>query len=238
MFVGNSGNVGIGTTTPTSLLDLAGAQDALKIRGPEPFMTLTDTTAGNTRILLQNAGGKYFVVSESFLNGSNPGGFTMVDQQGQLAVGTFTPLGPLDVRSPAGSLILTSAGNLGVGTGSPQSRLEVRGDIRLGAAGELFAPAGEENLRIVRGFIGGGGDILRGSGFHVSHPARGEYNVTFNTPFAGAPVVTAMCNYEVNNSLVTATGVTTAAASFRVRWAEDQDYTLDTGFNFIAVGPR
>jgi hypothetical protein len=238
VFVDNAGLVGIGTSTPTSLLDLAGAQDALKIRGHEPFMTLTDTTANDVRVLLQNAGGNYFVVSESFLNGTNPGGFTMVDPQGRLAVGTFSPIGPLDVRSTYGSLIFTNTGELGIGTDSPRSKLEVRGDLRLGNTGQLFAPAGEENLRIIRGFIGGGGDILRGRGFHVSHPARGEFNVTFDTPFNGAPVITAMCTDEVNDALVTAAGVTSATANFRVRWAENQDYTLDTGFNFIAIGPR
>lgn len=58
------------------------------------------------------------------------------------------------------------------------------------------------DLRIVRGFVGGGGDVLRGSGFQLTHPARGEFTVTFNTPFAGAPVVTATAHTEVHAAVV------------------------------------
>jgi len=110
----NSGNVGMGTATPTSHLDIFGTQDALKLRGPQPFMTFVDTAASNTRVLLQNGAGRFYVVSESFLNGTNTGGFTIVDPQGRFGVGTYNPAGPLDVRSGDASYVLVdpSSGDL------------------------------------------------------------------------------------------------------------------------------
>lgn len=95
--VDNSGNVGMGTAGPTAHLDIVGAQNALKIQGPQPYVTMVDSTGNNIRVLLQNENGRYFVVSESFLNGTNTGGFTMVDAQGRLGLGTFNPGATLDV---------------------------------------------------------------------------------------------------------------------------------------------
>lgn len=52
------GNVGIGTTTPLSKLDIA-AQDGLRIIGYQPYLTLTDANAGNARAVMQNANGSF-----------------------------------------------------------------------------------------------------------------------------------------------------------------------------------
>ena len=41
-----------------------------------------ELTVVNARVLLQNESGRYFVVGESFLNGTNSGAFTMVNSQG------------------------------------------------------------------------------------------------------------------------------------------------------------
>ena len=40
----DSGNVGIGTNAPTSKVEIVGAQDALKITGYQPVMTLRDSS--------------------------------------------------------------------------------------------------------------------------------------------------------------------------------------------------
>lgn len=56
--------MGIGTSTPTSKLEIAAA-DALRITGYQPFLTLTDTNAGNARGRIQSAAGDIFIYTES-----------------------------------------------------------------------------------------------------------------------------------------------------------------------------
>jgi hypothetical protein len=196
VFVDDTGNVGVGTTQPASKLEIA-SQDALTITGFQPFLTLRDSNAGLARSLLQSVSGGLNLFTERYLSAADSSAFLRLD----------------------------NTGNLGLGTATPAAKLDVRGDIRMGPSGQFRATSSEENLRIVRGFIGGGGDILIGSGFQVSHPARGEFNITFNTPFAGRPVVAATCVAEVNDALVTVKDVTGVTANFLVRWAENQDQT-------------
>lgn len=101
----NTGRVGVGPSSPTSLLDLNGTQDALKIRASEPFMTLTDTSSGNARVQLQNSGGRFFITPETFLNGTNSGSFTMVDSQGRIGIGTFNPTSRVEIAGQDGLAI-------------------------------------------------------------------------------------------------------------------------------------
>ena len=99
--------------------------------------------------------------------------------------------------------------------------------------GQYFAPAGEENLRIIRGVVGPTGAIIAGSGFTVSHDASGEYTITFNTAFSlTAPTVTATA--EVIH--ISLNGVTAFKAKFHIYNLGGQD--SDSAFHFIAIGPR
>lgn len=106
VFVSASGNVGIGTTTPGSQLDIVGAQNALTLRAEEPFMSLVDSGNANKTVLLQNSDGNYYVVGHRFLDGSNTRAFTRMNEDGWLSIGTHNPAGPLEVRSGANSYFL------------------------------------------------------------------------------------------------------------------------------------
>ena len=115
----NTGNIGVGTAVPTSQLHLSGASDALKVTASTPFVTLTDASSSNARVQMQNSLGRYFVMTESFLNNSNPGAFTVVSPQGWFGVGTQNPAGPLDVASGNQSYVrVNTDGDLRVNGGT------------------------------------------------------------------------------------------------------------------------
>jgi hypothetical protein len=88
-----SGNVGIGTTSPTSRLEIA-AQDGLAISGFQPFLTLRDTST-NTRALIASGGGDTSFYPETFIGGG--AAMTIKDLSGNVGIGTTTPASKLTV---------------------------------------------------------------------------------------------------------------------------------------------
>lgn len=61
----NAGHVGIGTSNPTSFLQIEG-QDGLKIHAYQPFITLSDANSSDARTVFQNANGDiaFFTVND------------------------------------------------------------------------------------------------------------------------------------------------------------------------------
>ena len=67
--IDSSGNVGLGTSTMSSKLEIA-AQDGLQIRGYQPFLTLKDSNS-NKRARIQNANGEVnFFTEAGFATGT------------------------------------------------------------------------------------------------------------------------------------------------------------------------
>jgi hypothetical protein len=60
-----SGNVGIGTSEPTSRLEIIG-QDGMAVTGFQPFITLRDANAGNRRSIVQGVDGHIVLIPDSF----------------------------------------------------------------------------------------------------------------------------------------------------------------------------
>lgn len=228
---GNGGGA-LGTTTNGQ--QIAVAWDSSQHVGigtaPTPAAKLSlGSDSANSKLLLYDGG--YFDGHDSLGIGAQSGQFRF--HLGN-SFGRYSFLDAI-----AGNELLTiqgSSGFVGIGTNSPNARLHVRGDIRLGTGGDLLAPGGVENLRIVRGRITGPGGIGTGSGFTVSKTGTGAYTVTFTTAFTGEPVVTASARTSAARVANCAT-TSTSTALFQT-FDSATGTAADQDFSFIAVGPR
>jgi len=158
-----------------------------------------------------------------------------VDNFGNVGIGTTAPANRLSVSGQA-----DISGNVGIGTTDPLAKLDVRGDIRLGSTGQYRAAGGEETLRIVRGIVWFDGSIITGSGFQVTHPSTGHFTITFNTPFASTPTMTATVDWTSSlqvPAFAMIQGSSGDSVNVVVVLSESATYT-DRPFHFIAVGPR
>jgi len=137
-------------------------------------------------------------------------------------------------------LTVTPVGKVGINTTVPQESLDVRGNIKLGASGQLFASGGEENLRIVRGSLDQNGNILAGSGFQVTHDEFG-YTITFDQPFAGMFTMTVTVRNVALPPLYTPITFPLGPNAIQVSISGDAflgSSPIDSPFDFIAIGPR
>jgi hypothetical protein len=119
----NSGNVGVGTTTPTSLLEVKKSQSAgTTITVDNPF-----TTSGNsayTGLFLKQGGVNRFLVSS--VNDNNAIG------SGTAQLWNFANAPIVFANNNAETMRLTAGGNLGIGTNSPGERLVTMGNMVVG----------------------------------------------------------------------------------------------------------
>ncbi len=148
------GNVGIGTTTPSSKLEIS-AQDGLAITGFQPFLTLRDTSAGNARGILQNGGGNLLFYPQSFVGGSPA--LTIATGSGNVGIGTTTPIAKLQAETPvAGKVavygIASGTSSVGVyGSATAASSAGVWGHNPTGAA--IHADGNATQARDKGGFV-------------------------------------------------------------------------------------
>jgi len=130
MRIDTSGNVGIGTSSPTSLLDVSGGTVA-------PALSLnreTGTTRGVLRFGRNNAGSAQLA-----------GVIRCLSDDGSINNGSFT----FGTANASGTEVermrITAAGNVGIGTSSPGRPLEVNGSIRI-ASGAVIEAGGAGGL--------------------------------------------------------------------------------------------
>ena len=138
-------------------------------------------------------------------------------------------------------LFVAPGGNIGVGTESPLAKLDVRGGIRFGVNSEHRAVSASDTLHIIRGTVSSGGAVLDGTGFTVNHAATGDYGITFSTPFATRPTVTASVEWEFpvsDPARVAMVDNFTASGGNIVVTTTASQTLLNARFNFIAIGVR
>ncbi len=134
------------------------------------------------------------------------------------------------------------AGNLGIGTTTAGAKLDVRGDIRLGSTGQFLAVGAGENLRLVRGAIGGAiptPSVDSGTGFTVARTVGkpvGVYRITFATAFGGDVTATATAFNSSVPQIATISDYT--STSIEVSTFGINGSLVDATFTFIATGPK
>ncbi|MCA9442711.1 MAG: hypothetical protein H6751_04460 [Candidatus Omnitrophica bacterium] len=89
MIINDLGRIGIGTINPTSKLEIA-AQDGLAITGFQPFLTLRDTSANNSRGIIQSADGNLLFYTNGAIGGAPSMG--LFNGPANIGVGTITPI--------------------------------------------------------------------------------------------------------------------------------------------------
>ena len=132
MSILTSGNVGIGTTSPISKLQIAGTSGSLLTVG-----TLTNNWAGDVAIGISNANG--IIVSK--INTSNDTNRVLVfyrDDTNGATIWGYTPSGGsgnvgFQIRANASSYF--NGGNVGIGTTTPGYKLDVQGSVSAGISG-------------------------------------------------------------------------------------------------------
>ena len=97
--INSLGNVGMGTTTPGAKLEVV-AQNALRLTGYQPYLTLLDNNAGNASSRIQAVAGSIVLEPDSFVNGSNPNNSLTIANSGNVSVKNITIRGGADVAEP------------------------------------------------------------------------------------------------------------------------------------------
>jgi len=141
-----SGNVGIGTTSPTQKLDVSGTAKATAFVG--------------------NGSGLTNLPPDTDWTLSEPNVYRAT---GNIGIGTHQPEPEARCRRKRHHFRERSCiRDVGIGTTNPEAALDVTGDAKVG--GKQVA-VGEEKLRIIRGTVLYDGSIHAGSGFTVAKQA-------------------------------------------------------------------
>jgi hypothetical protein len=126
MIYSNGTNVGIGSTTPRSKLDVPGTVTATAFVGDGSALTGVSSISGLTPGKIPKAGTSSTIVdSVIYSDGTNIG------------IGTTSPTYALDVSGAIHSSATGSSvfgGNVGIGSASPTKALDVKGDITFDGA--------------------------------------------------------------------------------------------------------
>ncbi|MFA5998244.1 MAG: immunoglobulin-like domain-containing protein [Candidatus Paceibacterota bacterium] len=222
MVINSTGNVGIGTTTPSYKLEVNNDSAATIAR---LFRNQTGANAdvefgnkSNTWIHRVTGDGTY---DYTLVNSGNGVRVLTALYNGNVGIGTTTPWGQLSVNpngitgpafvvgsSTATNFIVTNGGNVGIGTVSPQAKFDVAGNVLLGS--------GQTNPWVYFGGLTSAFPAFKreGANIEVKLANDGNYANLYANAFypGGSGVIDSGSTGVVNIKNTTATN----AATFRV----------------------
>ena len=108
IYVTGSGNVGIGTNTPKTLLDIS-------------------SNGGRVRITQNTAGSTFNGIDFINYTGGTDGGLIWNQNTGEIRLNASTSYFPTFYSNNVEAMRITTSGNVGIGETSPSARLEIRG---------------------------------------------------------------------------------------------------------------
>jgi hypothetical protein len=159
MRVTANGNVGIGTPSPTSKLEIA-AQDGLKITGFQPFLTLHDTSL-NRRSILASGSGDFGFYPESFIGGVPA--VVIKSGSGNVGIGVTNPTARLQVAAGnTAGIQANSQANAIIGYSTGQGFAAVYGENTTSTSFGVYGKGGSSG----NGVFGEGNTGVRGQGFY------------------------------------------------------------------------
>jgi hypothetical protein len=164
------GNIGIGTTSPSYLLDLRQNNNGALVN--------IEGSSDNIAIRLKNnqtGGREYRIISTAQGSGYGTGALALEDQ-----------------ISGSARMVINNAGNVGIGTATPAAKLDVAGDVK--ASNTPKAWVSFDATRQANGSpVTGNQYLYIRSSYNVSGVFRiggGQYQVYFTNPVTGDYCVT------------------------------------------------